>query len=312
MDLVIVACTAGRQLARQVADHLGTTPVDSGAQRFPDGELGVAIDGEVRGGDAYLVQPLAPPANDNLVELLLTVDAARRAGARRVTAVVPYIAYARQDRRTAAGEPVSIRLVGDLLRAAGVERAITVDPHTPDIESILGLTVEITTAVPTLAGALRDEVDEETVVVAPDLGAVELAEEYAEALGRSVAIVRKTRVSGDEVETAGIVGEVAGRRALLVDDMISTGGTLVAAAEALERAGAAQPLDVAATHGLLVADATEQLDGLPLRRLLIADTLPTPDDRPEATEVVSIASVLAEAVVRLHEERPVAPLEAYR
>jgi ribose-phosphate pyrophosphokinase len=240
------------------------------------------------------------------------LDAARRAGAVRLTAVIPYLAYARQDRRTSPGEPVSVRVIGDLLRCSGAERVLLVDPHSPDVEAVFGLPTEIVTAVPSLAGRLRDELPPETVVVAPDLGAVDLAEDHARELDRPVAVVRKTRVSGDEVRTSGVVGEVDGMRPLIVDDMIATGGTLVAATEALLDAGALDEVRIAATHGLLVGSATERLGSLPLERLLLTDTVPPPQERPAGTRIASVTEVLAEAVSRMHHERPVAPLEAYR
>ena len=242
-------------------------------ERFPDGELRPVVV-SVRGEDVYVVQPTGPPVNEHLVELLLVLDACRRAGADRVTAVVPYFGYARQDRRARTGEAVGARVVADALVSAGAQRLVVVDPHTAALEAMCSVPVEMLGAAPVLARALESTIAEDAVVVAPDLGAVKLAERFAALLGRSVAVVRKTRVSGTSVRAEELVGDVRGCAAVIVDDMISTGGTIEAAARVLHSLGARDGIVVAATHGLLVGPACDRLVTVGLQRLLVTDSLP--------------------------------------
>ncbi len=308
--LRILAGNANAPLAHDIAATLGLEPTGCRVDRFPDGELDVAVDPDVAGGDCYIVQPTSPPVDRHLLELFLLVDACRRAGADRLSAVIPYFGYARQDRRGEAGEPVSVRVIGHLLASVDLERVVVVDPHSPDLEAIVGLPTEPVTAVPVLADAVARDLPDNAVVVAPDLGAVELAEEYAGHLRRPVAVVRKTRVSGDTVRADQVVGDVRGQAPVIVDDMISTGGTIEAAARALMDAGAQRPITVAATHGLFVGDAPQRFGELQADRLIVTDTVPP--GRLASAEVVGVAGRLAEAVQRLHERRSLAPLEAFR
>lgn len=292
MAVRVVPGTANPALATAIAATLGTELVASEVERFPDGELRPTV-AEVRGEDVYVVQPTGPPVNEHLVELLLLLDACRRAGADRLTAVVPYYGYARQDRRGRAGEAVGARVVADTLAAVGVDRLVVVDPHTAALEAMCAMPVEMLTAVPVLAAALEPYVDDSTLVVAPDLGAVKLAERYASMLGQPVAVVRKTRTSGETVEAHELVGDVVGRPALIVDDMISTGATIEAAAQLVLVRDALPDITVAATHGLLVGDAPERLGRLPLRALLVTNSV-----TPAAG--ATIAPLLADAIARLH------------
>jgi ribose-phosphate pyrophosphokinase len=302
MTARIVPGTANRPLANAIAAMLGTETVPCDVKRFPDGELRPII-GHVRGDDIYVVQPTGPAVNEHLVELLLLLDACRRGGADRVTAVVPYFGYARQDRRGQAGEAVGAGVMTEALVAAGAQRLIVVDPHTAALEAMCRVPVEMLTAVPTLAGALTSmAIPDETVLVAPDLGAVKLAEHYAALLPRPVAVVRKTRLTGTTVYAGKVIGAVEGRPAVIVDDMISTGGTIEAAVGALLTHQASPDIVVAATHGLLVGDVTDLLGCLPIRRLLVTDTvMPTP--APDlSVQVQPVASLLADAIGRLHHD----------
>jgi ribose-phosphate pyrophosphokinase len=230
------------------------------------------------------------------------IDACRRIGAHRITAVIPYFGYARQDRRSQAGQPVGARVVVEAL-AAGVDRLVVVDPHTAALEAMCSVPVEMLTAVPVIADALAKQTPDTAVVVSPDFGAVKRADHYAGLLGRAVAVVRKTRVSGTNVEAEELVGAVTGRPTVIVDDMISTGATVEAAVRVLLAHGAAPNITVAATHGLLVGDAPDRLRQLQLQRLLVTDTLPA-GQHTLPLQVSSVATLLSEAINRLHHNEP--------
>lgn len=309
MTALVVAGRANPPLAAAVAAALGRTRAPCTIERFPDGELRPVV-GEVRGEDVYVVAPIAPPANEHLVELLLLLDACRRAGAGRTTAVVPYFAYARQDRRVRSGEALGARVVADALAASGAERLVVVDPHTAALEAMCPMPVETLSAVPVLSAGLAGLLTEDTVLVAPDLGAVKLAERYARRLSLPVAVVRKVRVSGTEVRAHELVGEVTDRPSVVVDDMISTGATIEAAARVLRAHGARDGVSVAATHGVLAAGAAARLSAVG-SRILLTDTLRPPEGSERQgglVEVCTVAPLLAEAIRRLHEEAPLGDL----
>jgi ribose-phosphate pyrophosphokinase len=238
-----------------------------------------------------------------LIELLLLGDACRRAGAARVTAVIPYFGYARQDRRASGREPVSARLVADLLQTGGFDRVVAVDLHTTALEGFFAIPLEHLTVVPLLAEAARTGLAPHSVVVAPDLGAVKLAERYGALLLQPVAFVHKTRLSGTEVRAGAVIGDVRDRAPVIVDDMISTGGTIAAAVGALLEAGAVPDVSVVATHALLVGPALQRLAALPLRRLIATDTVIPQAGPAVPLEVASVAPLLAEAVDHLHHGR---------
>jgi ribose-phosphate pyrophosphokinase len=311
MTLQILSGTANRPLGAAVARVLRKDPAPCDVERFPDGEFRPAV-GPVRGDDVYVVAPTGPPVNDNVMELLLLLDACRRAGADRVTAVVPYLGYARQDRRGEPGQAIGARVVTAALAGAGADRLVVVDPHSVAVEAMCDIPVEMLTAVPVLAAALARTVPDRAVLVAPDLGAVKLAERYASLLGLSVAVVRKTRVSGTRVRAKELIGDVEGRPTVVVDDMISTGATIAAAVDVLLAHGATTDVVVAATHGLLVGSADEQLRALSLRQLLVTDSLEPGRDRSVPLEVESIAPLLAEAITCLHHDRPLDHLRTAR
>lgn len=310
MPARLVSGSAYAALVQAVAAASASDEAACDLQRFPDGELRPTVTG-IRGDDVYVVAGTGPPVSDSIVELLLVLDACRRGGADRITAVMPYFGYARQDRRGRPGEAVGARLVADALAGAGAQRLVVVDPHTPALEAMCSVPMEMVTAVPVLARALAPDVPDGAVVVAPDLGAAKLAERYASLLGRTVAVVRKTRVSGDAVHAEELVGDVGGRQALIVDDMISTGGTIEAAIRILLATGALPEIVVAATHGLLVGNATERLSAAPIRRLVVTDSVPTgaaggPGGLP--VQVQSIAPLLADVVGRLHRDEELTDL----
>jgi ribose-phosphate pyrophosphokinase len=272
-------------------------------EQFPDGELRPFVP-ELRGDDVYVVQSTGLPVNDCLVELLLLIDACRRAGAGRVTAVVPYFGYARQDRRSQVGQAIGARVAAGAMGSAGADRLVVIDPHTAALEAMFAIPVEIVTVVPVIADVLRPVVSSDTVVVAPDLGAVKLAEHYASLLGLSVVIVRKTRIDGSSVRADELVGQVDGQPAVVVDDMISTGATIEAAVRLLLEKGARPGVIVAATHGLFVGEAPGRLKALPLERLIVTDTLVQREDLGIPVEVASIAPLLTSTIGRLHRDEP--------
>ena len=302
--LSVVSGSANRGLAAAVADHLGIEPAGCDPVRFPDGELRPCVD-NVCGADVYVIQPTSPPVNDHVVELLLLLDACRRSRAARVTAVVPYFGYARQDRRTAAGQPLGSTVIAQAIVVAGADRLVVVDPHTPAFEALLAVPVETLTAVPALCGELAGQRPQRPLVVAPDLGAVKLADRYGTLLGAPVAVVRKHRESGASVSALDLVGDVGSRTVVIVDDMITTGGTIEAAVGLLRERGAAGEILVAATHGLFVHAAVNRLRDLELGRIVVTDTV-APKQAGSVIEVCSIAPILAAAIARMHEDEPVA------
>jgi ribose-phosphate pyrophosphokinase len=305
MTLVLVAGLANPTLAAGIAAELGITLAEREATRFPDGEMRVELRTSVRGSDTYLVQPTGPPVEEHLFQLLLLADACRRAGAARITAVSPYLGYARQDRRAMGREPVAARLVADLIAAAGVHRVVAVDLHGSGAEGIFSVPLEHLTAVPLLTPPLATWQPEAPVIVAPDLGATKLADRYGGLLGMPVAFVHKQRLSGERVVVRRVTGEVRGCSPLVIDDMLSTGGTLEAAIRALLDAGCRSDVAVAVTHGLFVGQAVQRLRALPVRRLVTTDSIAVPDDRTAGLplERVTLARLLADAIRRLHEER---------
>lgn len=296
----IVAGSANQRLAGEIVEALGYGSSSCVVERFPDGELRPVVDG-VRGADAFVVAPTGPEVNDHVVELLLLLDACRRAGVGRATAVVPYFGYARQDRRVRAGQAVGARVVADALVAAGAQRLVVVDPHTPALEALCGIPVEMVTAVPVLARELAGIVAGPVAVVAPDFGAAKLAGHYASLLDGSVAVVRKHRESGSRVLAGDVLGEFADRRLVIVDDMISTGATIEAAVRLLADRAAGPVLAVAATHGPLVPAAIGRLRCLPVGRVVVTDSVAQPDT---GFVVCSIAPLLADVISRLHHDEP--------
>jgi ribose-phosphate pyrophosphokinase len=295
---VILAGSAHPALAANVAKELGQPLGSCSITRFPDGELEIEVKAEVRGHDVYLLQPTRPPVGEHLLELTLLSDACRRAGAASVTAVVPYFGYARQDRRETGREPLGARVVAELLAAGRVERVVCLDLHSRAVEGCFPQPVEHATAVPALVQRLFD-VPRPAVVVSPDLGAVKRAESFARLLGLNVAVVHKQRHSGSDVSAAGVVGEVKGLHALVVDDMISTAGTVCAAIKAVTDAGARPEVTVAATHGLFVGPALERLGACELKRVVVTDSVPAPAHTPFQLDVVPIAPVLGDVIKRL-------------
>ena len=303
MRPTIFAGSANAPLAEAIAAELDVRVGRREVQVFPDGEIQVELQESVRGEDVYLVQPTSPPGEKHLLELLLLADAAHRAGAARLTAVIPYFGYARQDRRASGREAVGARLVAGLLESGGLfERVVTVDLHTAAIEGFFGIPLEHLSAVPMLVESLRPHAGADGVVVAPDMGAAELAERYAEPLELPVAIIHKARIGGSEVSVGSVTGEVRGRKPIIVDDIIDTGGTTKAAVDALLEEGCEPEVMAVASHGLFVGSAEENLREAPVERYIVTDSVPPPE-LGLPLEVVSLAPLLASAIDRLHNDR---------
>ncbi len=301
MSLKIIDGGANTPLAGLVAGTLRVGLSRRVIGRFPDEEAQVQLIDPVAGDDVFIIQPTSPPPDAHLMELLLLADSAIRGGAARVTAVVPYFGYARQDHN--GGRPIAASVVARMIESAGISQLIAVDLHSRAVETSFGVPVRHISAVPLLAGRLGDLLPRESVIVAPDLGAVKLADRYARMLRLPLAFVRKERISVADVEVHGLIGEVAGRTPVIVDDMISTGGTIVAAAGACIEAGANGSMFIAATHVLLVGTANERLQHLSLRSLMGTDSVAMPAITPACMERVSLAELLANEIADLHKGR---------
>jgi len=309
--LTLIAGSGNPDLAGAIAVELGVRPALCLIESFPDGELHVDVHESVRGHDVFIVQPTGPPVADHLMELLLLADACRRAGAARLTAVMPYFGYGRQDRRSQGREAVGARLVADLVGIAGFASVVAVDLHTPALEACFDMPLEHLSATTVLAKSIGP-VAEDAIVVAPDLGAVRLAEQFSRKLSRPMATIHKQRSGPGTVRVLDIVGRVEGRTPIIVDDMISTGGTVAAAVRALLGAGCRPDLTVVASHGLLVGSANATLEQLPIGRLVTTDSVPVRADLRLPIEVVSLAPILAGVVGRLHRDESLSTLEALR
>ena len=297
-DVVLLTGRANPALAADIADALGAKLGACDVDRYPDGEVAVRLHEPVRRKDVFIVQPTAPPVNDHLVELLALADACRRAAAARLTAIVPYFAYARADKRHGRREPITGRMVADCLEAVGIAHVVTVDLHTPQMEGFFSVPVDSLTAVPVLCRALRERLPADVAVVSPDAGRVGVATDYAQRLGAPVVVLHKRRDSGTETHVTHVVGDVAGRACLIVDDIIATAGTLADSVAALLAAGARREIFIAATHGLFLPGAREKLNHPAVREIHVTDTVPVVAGEWPALRVASIAPLVAAALER--------------
>jgi ribose-phosphate pyrophosphokinase len=306
VTLSLLAGSGNPALAGRIGTALDVRPLKRVLERFADGELQVRLEESVRGHDVYVIQPTSPPVDEHLVELVFLADACRRAGAARLTAVLPYFGYARQDRRATGREAVGGRIAAELMEGAGFARVVGVDLHAPEIEGFFHIPLEHLTAVNLLAGAVHRSRD--MIIVAPDVGAAKLAERYQALLDLPVVVLHKVRTSGSDVSLHHIIGDVKGRAPLIVDDMISTAGTIAAAVKGLQEAGCWNQITIAATHLLLVGPALHRLSALPIRQLIGSDSLVPQAALPEHAEIVGLAPILAEAIARLHRDTSLEPL----
>jgi ribose-phosphate pyrophosphokinase len=293
---VIFAGTSNAELATRVAHELGVELGACQIERFPDGETSVRLDESVRGREVFVLQSTGPPVNEHLVELLAFVDCCRRASAERITAVVPYFGYARADKRNGRRVPITAGMVADLMQVVGISHVVTVDVHTPQLEGFFRIPFDSLSSAPALVDAVRKVLPEGAVVVSPDEGRVSMATEFAQRLGTSVVVLHKQRESGTRTRVTNLVGDVRGRACLIIDDMISTGGTVAETIDALLGAGARPEIIVAATHGLLVEGAREDLGHRSVRNVFVTDTLPVTNNDWPQLHVVSIAPLIAAAI----------------
>lgn len=299
---------ANRPLAEAVARALGLRLGEAVVERFPDGEVSVRLLESIRGDDVYLIQPTAPPVNDNLMELMVMADAVRRSSAARINAVIPYFGYARQDKQTKGREPISARLVAGLLEHVGIDRVITVDLHAPQIQGFFYNPVDELSAVRLFAEYLETKgLTQNAVVVSPDSGRAEQARRLSERLGLPLAILAKRRIGPTETQVAYVIGDVAGKRPLIVDDIISTGGTISRGVEALVAAGALPEVIVMASHAVLVGNAHNNLANPAIREVVFTDTIPIGNSAGRYT-ILSTAGLLAQAIKAVHTNQSVSML----
>jgi ribose-phosphate pyrophosphokinase len=310
-ELEIFTGNSNPALAREVCEHLNVKLGIADVGRFPDGEVMVEVHENVRGGDCFVLQSTCSPPNDNLMELLLLMDALRRASAKRITAVIPYFGYSRQDRKVAPRVPISAKLVADLITTAGASRVLTIDLHAGQIQGFFNIPVDNLYAMPVLVQYLRRQIDGKKVsVVAPDAGGVERARAFARRLNANLAIIDKRRQRASEVAEMNLVGEVRDSVALLIDDMIDTAGTITEAAKVIMAAGATEVI-ACATHPILSDPACERISKSVIKELVTTNSIPL-KARTQAElsnlKVLSVASLIAEAIRRIHNEESVSSL----
>ncbi len=306
--MFVFSGTSNPEMAKEIGLHMGMPLGKVNIMRFPDGETLVQYEENIRGGDVYIVQPTCPPANENLMELLIMLDAARRASAARVTAVIPFFGYARQDRKDRPRVPITAKLVANLLTAAGADRILTMDLHSTQIQGFFDIPVDHLYGSPVLVPYLKEKLGSNSVVVAPDAGSVKLAHAYGDMLNTGLAVVSKRRIDADSVESSHLVGDVEGRTCLITDDMTSTCGTLVGAAKLLKKHGAGK-VYAAVSHSLLIEAGIQKLMDSDIEELVTTNSIPSLVE-VECPKVkrLSIAQMLAEAIKRIHNSESVSSL----
>ncbi len=307
--LAIFSANAHIQLAKDICKYLKVDLSDALVTKFSEGEIRVKIDENVRGKDVFIVQPTCSPPNDNLMELLIMIDALKRASAYRITAVIPYFGYARQDRKDQPRVPITAKLVANLLTVAGANRILTMDLHAGQIQGFFDIPVDHLFAVGVFIDYLSKLKFKDLVIVSPDVGGIKMARAYAKRMSAGLAIIDKRRESPEKTEVMHILGEVVGRDTIIVDDLIATGSSLIEAVDTLKKAGA-RTIIAAISHGILSGPAIERVDKCQgLEKLYITDSIPT-DDRKKhpKIEVLSVAHLLGEAIKRIHNEESVSSL----
>ena len=307
--LAIVSGNANLKLAEGICRYLKVKLCDALVDRFSEGEIRVKINENIRGKDVFLIQPTCPPPNENLMELLIMIDALKRASSNRITAVIPYFGYARQDRKDQPRVPITAKLVANLITVAGADRIITIDLHAGQIQGFFDIPMDHLFAVGVFIDYFSDMKIDNLVVISPDVGSIKMARAYAKRMSAGLAIIDKRRISNDKAEVMHILGEVEGKNAIIVDDLIATGGSLVEAVAALKKAGA-KNIRAAISHGVLSGPAIERIDSCKeLEELVITDTIPSENHKKHPRiKVLSVANLLGEAIKRIHKDESVSSL----
>ncbi|MCF6461132.1 ribose-phosphate diphosphokinase [Clostridium sp. Cult3] len=307
-DIKVFSGNANKELAKDICKELGVPYGCCEVGKFSDGEIFVNIDETVRGSDLFIIQPTCTPVNNNLMELLILIDAFKRASAGRINAVIPYYGYARQDRKTKAREPITAKLVADLLTVAGIDRVVCMDLHAGQIQGYFDLPVDHLSGVPILAEYFKGIVDRETVIVSPDLGGVTRARNFANLLDLPIAIIEKRRPKANVSEVMNVIGDIEGKNVVIVDDIIDTAGTITKAAQVLKNFGA-KTVYACATHPVLSGPAVKRIEESVIEKFVITDTIPLEEDkRIDKIEIVSVAPIFAEAIRRIHDNESVSIL----
>ena len=311
-DIKIFTGSSNVDVAQGIAGCLGLPLGKSDCTQFSDGEISVSLHESVRGSDCFIVQSTCAPVNDNLMEMLIMIDAMKRASAARITVVMPYFGYARQDRKAKARDPISAKLVADLITTAGADRVLSMDLHCPQIQGFFNIPVDHLLGVPILAPYFVDKFKDnkdDVMVVSPDLGSVTRARNFANRLGVPFAIVDKRRQRANVCEVMNIIGDVRDKRVVLVDDMIDTAGTLCNAAKAIIDIGGAKEVYACATHGVLSGPAIERIAASPIKELVLLDTIALPAEKQiDKITMLHVAPVFAKAIQRIYDDEPVSPL----
>lgn len=306
--LKIFSGTANLRLTEEIVEHVGVPLGIVELKRFSDGEIAIYIGESVRGADVFIVQPISCPANENLMELLIMIDAVKRASAKSINTVLPYYGYARQDRKTRARDPITAKLVADLLTAAGANRVITMDLHAGQIQGFFNIPVDHLLSLPILAKYFEQKGLEEGVVVSPDMGGVTRARELAERLHLPLAIIDKRRPEPNVSEVMSIIGKVRGKSVIMIDDIIDTAGTIAQGSRALLEHGARE-VYACCTHPVLSGPALERLAQSPVKELVVTNTIPVPPEKQlDKIRVLSVAPLIGDAIIRIHEELSVSKL----
>ncbi|MBU5676491.1 ribose-phosphate diphosphokinase [Alkaliphilus sp. MSJ-5] len=307
-EVKIFTGNANPELAQKIADSIGLPLGKATVSTFSDGEISVNIEETVRGTDVFVVQPTNPPVNDNLMELLILIDAFKRASAGRVTAVLPYYGYARQDRKAKARDPITAKLVADILTSAGADRILTMDLHAAQIQGYFDIPVDHLLGVPILAKYFQEKEIKDLVVVSPDLGSVTRARNFANLLDAPIAIIDKRRPQANVAEVMNIIGDIEGKNVILIDDMIDTAGTITQGANALKEFGAKE-VYACCTHPVLSGPAIERIQNSVIKELIITDTIPLPDEKKiDKIKIKSVAPVFGEAIQRIYKNISVSKL----
>ena len=301
--------TSNLNLSKEVCDYLNILPGEMVNKAFSDGETQIEIEENVRGRDTFVIQSTCSPVNDNLMQLLIITDALKRASAKSITAVIPYYGYARQDRKVKPRVPISAKLVADLITVAGVNRVISIDLHVGQIQGYFDIPVDNIFSAPIVLNYIRRHFKDNLSIISPDPGGVERARAFAKRLNASLAIIDKRREAPNVAEAMNIIGDVKGKTAIILDDMVDTGGTLVQAAQALIQHGATR-VDACCTHPVLSGDATKRIKESPIESLVVTNTIPLGQKSSECSkiEVISVAEILGEAIKRVHFSKSVSSL----